>query len=164
MNENDNTIDDDLYNEAVEAVMSDNKASVPFLQRKLRIGYYRAFHLIDLMEKQKIIGPMHGSKPRKILEKNYNATTSSTGTTLSIKNLNNIIDEFKKLEKENFSIVEVKFKKVPNVINKFERKTFAKETRLLNCIHGIPLIIDKKVPSDEYWLKDTSGKISKFKI
>ena len=160
MNEEDNIIDDELYNEAVVVVMNEDKVSVSFLQRKLRIRYCRASRLIDLMEKQKLIGPYNGARPRKIYRENYNATTSSIGTTLSVENLNNMIDEFKKTEKENFSIIEARFKKVP----KFTEKTIAKETRLLDCLHGIPLVVDKEVPSDEYWLKDNNGKISKFKI
>ena len=163
MNENDD-IDEDLYNEAVEVVMNENKASVSFLQRKLRVRYCRASRLIDLMEKRKLIGCYNGARPRKIYRENYNAMTTSVGTTLSVENLNNMIDEFKESEKENLSIVEARFKKVPNIINEFKKETFTKEIRLLDCLHGIPLIVDKKVPEDEYWLKDNNGKISKFKI
>jgi S-DNA-T family DNA segregation ATPase FtsK/SpoIIIE len=38
------------------------------LQRRLRIGYGRAAHLIDLMENDGIVGPADGSKPREILK------------------------------------------------------------------------------------------------
>ena len=164
MNKEDNIINDDLYDEAVEVVMNEDKVSGPLLQRKLRIGHFRAKNLIDLMEKRKLVGPERSSKLRKIYRESYNATTASVGTTLSVKNLNNMIDEFKKIEKENLSIVEVRFKKIPNIINEFKKETFTKEMRLLDCLHGIPLVVDKEVPSDEYWLKDNNGKISKFKI
>jgi S-DNA-T family DNA segregation ATPase FtsK/SpoIIIE len=38
------------------------------LQRRLRIGYGRAAHLIDMMERDGIVGPAEGSKPREILK------------------------------------------------------------------------------------------------
>ncbi|PIU63276.1 MAG: cell division protein FtsK [Armatimonadetes bacterium CG07_land_8_20_14_0_80_40_9] len=60
-------IDDELFREAVDIIMSEGQASVSMLQRKLKIGYARAGRLIDLMEKQGIIGPSLGSKPREVL-------------------------------------------------------------------------------------------------
>jgi len=59
--------DDPLYEEAVRVVLRERQASVSLLQRKLRIGYARAGHLIDLMERRGIVGPHCGSKPREIL-------------------------------------------------------------------------------------------------
>ncbi|MCX8064680.1 MAG: DNA translocase FtsK [Candidatus Hydrogenedentes bacterium] len=59
--------DDPLYEEAVRIVLKERQASVSLLQRKLRIGYARAGHLIDLMERRGIVGPYRGSKPREIL-------------------------------------------------------------------------------------------------
>ncbi len=44
------------------------KASTSLLQRRLRIGYGRAAHLIDLMEHDGIVGPADGPKPREILK------------------------------------------------------------------------------------------------
>ncbi len=58
---------DDLFNDAVNIILSTNNASTTFLQRKLKIGYARAASLIDHMEAKGIIGPAEGSKPRKIL-------------------------------------------------------------------------------------------------
>ncbi len=64
----DDASSDDLYDEAVELVRRQKKASVSMLQRKLRIGYTRASRLIDLMEHQGVIGPQEsGSKPRDVL-------------------------------------------------------------------------------------------------
>jgi S-DNA-T family DNA segregation ATPase FtsK/SpoIIIE len=51
---------DDLLDKAIEVVRRQNRASISFLQRKLRIGYSRAARLIDLMEEQGIIGPEEG--------------------------------------------------------------------------------------------------------
>lgn len=58
---------DDLFNDAVDIILSTNNASTTFLQRKLKIGYARAASLIDHMEAKGIVGPAEGSKPRKIL-------------------------------------------------------------------------------------------------
>ncbi|MGC9054855.1 MAG: DNA translocase FtsK, partial [Candidatus Hydrogenedens sp.] len=59
--------DDPLFEEAVRIVRETKQASVSLLQRRLRIGYARAGHLIDLMELRGIVGPHRGSKPREIL-------------------------------------------------------------------------------------------------
>jgi len=60
---------DELFPDAVKLVMEFGKASTSLLQRRLRIGYGRAAHLIDLMEKDGIVGPADGPKPREILKK-----------------------------------------------------------------------------------------------
>lgn len=57
---------DSLYEQAKEVVLSTGNASTTFLQRKLKIGYARAASLMDQLEKQGIVGPSEGSKPRKI--------------------------------------------------------------------------------------------------
>lgn len=59
--------EDDLFDEAKQAVLEAGKASTSYLQRKLRIGYSRAARLIDLLEEQGIIGPADGARPREIL-------------------------------------------------------------------------------------------------
>lgn len=59
--------EDDLYEEAKQAVIEANKASTSYLQRKLRIGYSRAARLMDILEEHGVIGPADGSKPREIL-------------------------------------------------------------------------------------------------
>ncbi len=58
--------DDDLYNEAVETVVSAKKASASLLQRRLKVGYARAARLLDLMEERGVIGPGDGAKPREV--------------------------------------------------------------------------------------------------
>lgn len=62
----DNIIDDDMYDEAVEVVNTAQKASASLLQRRLRVGYARAARLLDLMEEQGVIGPANGAKPREV--------------------------------------------------------------------------------------------------
>ena len=60
---------DPLFNDAVRLVIEFGKASTSLLQRRLRIGYGRAAHLIDLMERDGIVGAADGPKPREILKK-----------------------------------------------------------------------------------------------
>lgn len=59
--------EDDLYEEAKQAVIDAGKASTSYLQRKLRIGYSRAARLMDILEERGVIGAQDGSKPREIL-------------------------------------------------------------------------------------------------
>ncbi|MGA3213828.1 MAG: DNA translocase FtsK [Terriglobales bacterium] len=61
--------DDDLYQDAVRLVIEFGKASTSLLQRRLRIGYGRAAHLIDLMEQDGIVGAADGPKPREVLKR-----------------------------------------------------------------------------------------------
>ena len=58
---------DELYEAAVKVVLSAQRAAVSLLRRRLDIGYPRAGRLIDMMEKDGIIGPFKGSKSRDIL-------------------------------------------------------------------------------------------------
>jgi len=66
----DDDVEDDLYEDAKQAVMEAGKASTSYLQRKLRVGYSRAARLVDLLEENGVIGPADGSKPREILPQN----------------------------------------------------------------------------------------------
>jgi len=59
---------DPMFDDAVRLVFEFGKASTSLLQRRLRIGYGRAAHLIDLMERDGLVGPADGSKPREILK------------------------------------------------------------------------------------------------
>jgi S-DNA-T family DNA segregation ATPase FtsK/SpoIIIE len=58
---------DDLFDEAVRFVVQSGQASTSMLQRRFRIGFSRAGRLVDLMERDGIVGPADGSKPREIL-------------------------------------------------------------------------------------------------
>jgi S-DNA-T family DNA segregation ATPase FtsK/SpoIIIE len=60
---------DPLYADAVRLVVEFGKASTSLLQRRLRIGYGRAAHLIDLMERDGIVGAADGPKPREVLKR-----------------------------------------------------------------------------------------------
>ena len=60
---------DPLYPDAVKLVVEFGKASTSLLQRRLRIGYGRAAHLIDLMEQDGIVGAADGPKPREVLKR-----------------------------------------------------------------------------------------------
>jgi len=59
---------DELYDDAVRLVFEFGKASTSLLQRRLRVGYGRAAHLIDLMERDGLVGPADGSRPRELLK------------------------------------------------------------------------------------------------
>jgi S-DNA-T family DNA segregation ATPase FtsK/SpoIIIE len=59
---------DPLFNDAVTLVFEFGKASTSLLQRRLRIGYGRAAHLIDLMERDGLVGQADGSRPRELLK------------------------------------------------------------------------------------------------
>ena len=61
--------DDPMYGDAVKLVIEFGKASTSLLQRRLRIGYGRAAHLIDLMEQDGIVGAADGPKPREVLKR-----------------------------------------------------------------------------------------------
>jgi len=59
---------DALFDDAVRLVFEFGKASTSLLQRRLRIGYGRAAHLIDLMERDGLVGQADGSRPRELLK------------------------------------------------------------------------------------------------
>ncbi|HVS00433.1 MAG TPA: DNA translocase FtsK 4TM domain-containing protein [Thermoanaerobaculia bacterium] len=61
--------DDELYEEASRLVVAERQASASFLQRRMRIGFSRAARLIDIMEREGLLGPAQGSKPREVLVK-----------------------------------------------------------------------------------------------
>jgi len=67
--EDEEAANDPLYEDAVKLVVEFGKASTSLLQRRLRIGYGRAAHLIDLMERDGIVGAADGPKPREVLKR-----------------------------------------------------------------------------------------------
>ncbi|VEN73762.1 DNA translocase FtsK 2 [Candidatus Desulfarcum epimagneticum] len=62
---------DEKYDEAVALVTQNGQASISMIQRHMRVGYNRAARIIETMEKEGVIGPPDGVKPRKILVKGY---------------------------------------------------------------------------------------------
>jgi S-DNA-T family DNA segregation ATPase FtsK/SpoIIIE len=60
--------EDPMYQEAVRVVCEAGKASTSTLQRRLRLGYGRAARMLDMMQRDGIIGPPDGSRPRDVLK------------------------------------------------------------------------------------------------
>lgn len=58
---------DAIYDKAVELVLQKGQASTSMLQRAFRIGYNRAARIVDMMEKEGLVGPMDGAKPREVI-------------------------------------------------------------------------------------------------
>lgn len=57
---------DELYEQAREIVAESRQASISYLQRRLKIGYNRSARLIERMEREGIVGPSDGSRPREV--------------------------------------------------------------------------------------------------
>ena len=64
----DEDFNEPMYEEAVRVVLQMGKASTSTLQRRLRLGYGRAARILDVMEREGIIGPPDGSRPREVLK------------------------------------------------------------------------------------------------
>jgi S-DNA-T family DNA segregation ATPase FtsK/SpoIIIE len=59
--------DEDLIQQCIEVIRSEQKASVSLMQRRLRLGYTRAARIMDELESRGIVGPSKGAEPRDIL-------------------------------------------------------------------------------------------------
>jgi len=57
---------DERYDEALAIVAKDRQASISYIQRRLRIGYNRAASIIEMMERDGVVGPSDGVRPREI--------------------------------------------------------------------------------------------------
>jgi S-DNA-T family DNA segregation ATPase FtsK/SpoIIIE len=64
----DSSDDDPMFDDAVRLVFEFGKASTSLLQRRLRVGYGRAAHLIDMMERDGLVGAADGPRPRELLK------------------------------------------------------------------------------------------------
>jgi DNA segregation ATPase FtsK/SpoIIIE, S-DNA-T family len=60
-------VHDELYDQAVAIVCDTRQASVSYIQRRLQIGYNRAARMVEQMERDGIVGPTNGAKPRDVL-------------------------------------------------------------------------------------------------
>ena len=62
---------DERYDDAVALITKTRQASISMIQRHLRVGYNRAARIIEMMEKEGIVGPSDGVKPREVLVRGY---------------------------------------------------------------------------------------------
>jgi S-DNA-T family DNA segregation ATPase FtsK/SpoIIIE len=62
---------DAMYDECTGVVAREGKASTSLLQRKLGLGYNRAARIMDMMEREGVIGPQNGAKPREVFVKPF---------------------------------------------------------------------------------------------
>ncbi|MCK5193593.1 MAG: DNA translocase FtsK, partial [Desulfobulbaceae bacterium] len=62
---------DERYDDALALITKTRQASISMIQRHLRVGYNRAARIIEMMEKEGIVGPSDGAKPREVLVKGY---------------------------------------------------------------------------------------------
>jgi S-DNA-T family DNA segregation ATPase FtsK/SpoIIIE len=62
---------DERYDDAVALITKSGQASISMIQRHLRIGYNRAARIIEVMEKEGVVGPSDGVKPREVLVRSY---------------------------------------------------------------------------------------------
>ena len=62
---------DERYDDAVALVTRTRQASISMVQRHLRVGYNRAARMIEMMEKEGVVGPSDGVKPREVLVRGY---------------------------------------------------------------------------------------------
>ena len=60
-------VSEEEYEWATSEVISANRASTSYLQRRMRIGYNHAAKIIDLLEARGIVGPSRGASPREVL-------------------------------------------------------------------------------------------------
>ena len=62
-------MDDEKYDEAVSFVMEKGEASISMIQRRFRIGYNRSARMVERMEREGLVGPSTGIKPREVLRR-----------------------------------------------------------------------------------------------
>ena len=58
---------DEMYDQAVAVVTETRQASISMVQRRLRVGYNRAARMIEKMERDGVVGPADGARPREVL-------------------------------------------------------------------------------------------------
>jgi S-DNA-T family DNA segregation ATPase FtsK/SpoIIIE len=58
---------DEMYDQALNIVLETQQASISMIQRRLRIGYNRAARMVETLEREGVVGPADGAKPRTVL-------------------------------------------------------------------------------------------------
>ncbi len=58
---------DEMFVDAVRTVLQEGKCSITLIQRRLQLGYARAARIVDMMEREGVVSPGEGSKPREVL-------------------------------------------------------------------------------------------------
>jgi len=119
--------EDPLFKDVLEYAILNKKISISLLQKKFQIGYNRALKLLDTMEKEKMIGPKNGNKPRDVyincincysVEKEFNYFSLQYDTELDF-------------------IEENILHKIDNEINGYEFEKITKELLLKNGFHDV---------------------------
>jgi S-DNA-T family DNA segregation ATPase FtsK/SpoIIIE len=65
--EDETELEDPMYDQAARLVIKTRKASASYIQRRLHLGYTRSARLLDMMEREGLVGPLAGSKGREVL-------------------------------------------------------------------------------------------------
>ena len=66
--EDEEDMNDEKYEEAMEFVYEKGEASISMIQRRFRIGYNRAARIVERMEREGVVGPSTGIKPREVMK------------------------------------------------------------------------------------------------
>ena len=64
---------DEMYDQAVAIVTETQQASISMIQRRLRVGYNRAARMIEQMERDGVVGPPDGARPREVYARKIDA-------------------------------------------------------------------------------------------
>jgi S-DNA-T family DNA segregation ATPase FtsK/SpoIIIE len=64
---------DEMYDQAVAIITETQQASISMIQRRLRVGYNRAARMIEQMEREGVVGPADGAKPREVYARKIDA-------------------------------------------------------------------------------------------
>jgi S-DNA-T family DNA segregation ATPase FtsK/SpoIIIE len=64
---------DEMYDQAVAIVTETQQASISMIQRRLRVGYNRAARMVEQMERDGVVGPADGAKPREVYARRIEA-------------------------------------------------------------------------------------------
>jgi S-DNA-T family DNA segregation ATPase FtsK/SpoIIIE len=64
---------DEMYDQAVAIVTETQQASISMIQRRLRVGYNRAARMVEQMERDRVVGPADGAKPREVYARKIDA-------------------------------------------------------------------------------------------